>query len=201
MIENQFKNSGYTIIETMISVSLFLVIAIYGMGALINANVLHKKSQDMRSIMDSLTFTLEDMSRTLRTGYNYQCFSTGQNLTPANLGAARDCADGWALAFESASGSTATYADQVTYHFSGDDANGIGTVWKSVDGANTFTRLVPDEVDIDQASGFYVYGAPGVAVDTIQPYIIIRLVGTITYKSIVTPFSLETSVSQRLLDY
>src|SRR3989339_2244393 len=64
---------GYTIIETMIAISLFLVIIMAGMGALLNANLLHQKSQNMRSIIDNLSFIMEDMSRNLRTGYDYHC--------------------------------------------------------------------------------------------------------------------------------
>ena len=66
-------SKGYTIIETMISVSLFLVIVMAGMGALLNSNLLHQKSRDMRSIMDNLSFIMEDLSKNLRTGYNYHC--------------------------------------------------------------------------------------------------------------------------------
>ena len=73
-MQNKNNNKkGFTIIETMIAVSLFLVIVVIGMGALLNANLLHQKSQDMRSILDNLSFVMEDMSRNLRTGYDYQC--------------------------------------------------------------------------------------------------------------------------------
>ncbi|MBP9711765.1 MAG: hypothetical protein KBD55_01905 [Candidatus Pacebacteria bacterium] len=198
---NTKRNQGYTIIETMISVSLFLVIVTSGMSALVNANVLHRKSQDMRSIIDNLSFILEDMSRNLRTGYNYQCFSSGQSLTPATLGVARDCADGWAVAFESSTGDKDTYNDQWSYYFSGDDENSFGRIYKSIDGANTYTRLTPEEVDIDQISGFVVKGAPDSTTDTLQPIINIRIVGTINYRNISSPFSLQTSVSQRVLDF
>ena len=34
------RESGYTIIETMIAVSLFIIIVVIGMGALLNANLL-----------------------------------------------------------------------------------------------------------------------------------------------------------------
>ena len=34
-----------------------------GMDSLLNANLVHRKSEDMRSIMDSLSFIMEDMSR------------------------------------------------------------------------------------------------------------------------------------------
>jgi len=167
---------GYTIIETMIAISLFIIIVMAGMGALLNANLLHQKSQSMRSIMDNLSFIMEDMSRNLRTGFDFQCFdASNPTLSPATLGAARSCADGWAIVFE--------YA-------------------KSVDGANSFVQLTPIEVVIDPASSFSVLGAEPFDsnADEQQPFVSIRLSGKITFKDVVTPFSLQTSVSQRLID-
>src|SRR5574343_971807 len=76
------NKSGYTIIETMIAVSVFLVVIMIGMGALLNANSIHQKSQNMRSIMDNLSFVMEDMSRNLRTGYNYHCSDSSNIETP-----------------------------------------------------------------------------------------------------------------------
>lgn len=194
------KKSGYIIIETMIAVSLFLVIIMTGMGSLLNANLLHQKSQNMRSIMDNLSFVMEDMSRNLRIGYNYQCFRKGVDtvLSPATLGAPRSCSDGWALSFESTQpilGNPASFADQWVYYV---DAS--GKIWKSTEGATNFTQLTPDEVVVDQISSFSVLGAEGVAGDSQQPFVSIKLVGKITFKNVVTPFSLQTSVSQRLVD-
>src|SRR4026209_1259047 len=73
---------GYTVIETMIAVSLFIIIVIAGMGALLNANLLHQKSRDMRSIIDNLSFVMEDMSRNIRTGTNYYCIPPGLQTLP-----------------------------------------------------------------------------------------------------------------------
>ncbi|MEX2052567.1 MAG: type II secretion system protein [Candidatus Paceibacterota bacterium] len=187
--------SGYTILETMVAVSVFMVVITTGLGSLLNANLLQHKSEDMRSIIDNLSFIMEDMSRNLRTGYNYQCFDSSQSLLPSTIGAPRSCPDGWAIAFESQGGNPATYADQWVYYISGD-----GKIFKSINGANNYDQLTPDEVVIDQVSGFSVLGAPGKATDSQQPFVIIRLVGSITYKSTATPFSVQTSVSQRLVD-
>ena len=71
---------GYTIIETMIAITLFIIIVMAGMGALLNANLLHQKSQDMRSIVDNLSFVMEEMSRNLRTGFDYQCFDASNPI-------------------------------------------------------------------------------------------------------------------------
>lgn len=188
---------GYTIIETMIAVSIFLVVIMYGMGALLNANLLHRKSQDLRSVMDNLSFIMEDISRNLRTGYNYQCFIDGQPLGFSKLGAPRSCASGWAIAFEAATGNKDSYSDQWVYYISND-----GKIFKSIDGAVSFVQLTSDEITIDPdpISGFSVLGAEPPSGNTQQPLVIIKLIGTITTKNIVTPFSLQTAVSQRLLD-
>jgi Tfp pilus assembly protein PilW len=194
-----FKTKGgYTIIETMVSVSIFLLIVTAGMGALLNANLAHEKSEDMRSIMDNLSFVMEDMSRNLRVGSSYQCFNNSQSVGPSFLGVPRNCDHGWAIAFEEAGGDPSTYTDQWVYYVSS-----TGKVLKSTDGANTFVQLTPDEVVISDVNVFplvTVVGAPGIATDEQQPFITIRLVGTITYKNAATPFSLQTSVSQRLID-
>jgi len=189
---------GYTIIETMIAVSLFIIIVMAGMGALLNANLLHQKSQSMRSIMDNLSFVMEDMSRNLRTGTNYQCFDASHTtLSLATLGAPFSCQNGWAIAFETAGGNTSIYTDQWVYYISND-----GKIFKSFDGAQNFVQLTPDEVMINSiSSGFSVLGAESPSLgDRQQPFVIIRLVGSITFKNVVTPFSLQTSVSERVID-
>ena len=178
---------GYTIIETMIATALFLIVIMTGMGALLNANLLHQKSQDMRSIMDNLSFIMDDMSKNLRTGYNYHCIEDG-NLTTTN---SHSCASGTGVSFRSA------FSSQWVYAIS------AGTIQKSVDGGTTFTTLTPPEVIINPLPGFSVLGAESeasVVGDRQQPFVTIKLVGTITFKNVITPFSLQTSASQRLTD-
>lgn len=196
------RNNGYTIIETMIAVSLFIIIIMAGMGALLNANLLHNKSQNMRSILDGVSFVMEDMSRNLRTGYNYQCFDATQGLSQATLGVPRSCSDpispGWAIAFEYQNGDPLDYADQWIYYINN------GKIFKSVDGATSFVELTPSEIVIDPLSSFVVVGAEPPP-DEKQPFVTIKLIGAITYKagtssSVVTPFTLQTSVSQRAID-
>jgi Tfp pilus assembly protein PilW len=94
--------TGYTIIETMIAISLFLVVVMTGMTALLNANLLHQKSQNMRSIIDNLSFIMEDMSRNIRTGSNFHCAAPGDTLS--NLSTAKSGPSCWAVAFRAADG-------------------------------------------------------------------------------------------------
>jgi len=197
---NLKTRSGYTIIETMIAVSVFLVVVTIGMGALLNANLLHQKSGDMRSIMDNLSFIMEDISRNLRTGYNYYCITGSDTLS--NVSTPKSGQNCWGIAFEPATGASSDPNDQWVYYI-----DNTGKIFKSIKGpyvSSAFIQLTPDEVSIDMtASGFSILGAEPPKPptnDQQQPFVTIKLVGTITSKNVVTPFSLQTSVSQRAID-
>ena len=77
-----------------------------------------------------------------------------------------------------------------------------GTIRKSVLGGadGTFIILNPEEIKIDSISSISVFGAEPPSGDLQQPFVTIKLVGKITYQNIETPFSLQTSVSQRQID-
>jgi type II secretory pathway pseudopilin PulG len=195
---------GFTILETMVAVSLFIVVVMYGMGTLLSANVLHKKSQDQQSIMDNLSFVMEEMSRNLRTGYTYHCIDNN-DFTVSALNTPRSCASGGGISFEeSVTGSFSNQNDQWVYKISSTDGGATFSVSKSVNSGATWVVLNPDEVKLTNASGFSVLGAEAPASDGSgnhqQPFVNIRLVGSIVYKGVTTPFSLQTSVSQRLID-
>lgn len=185
------KKSGYTIIETMIAVSLFLVVVMSGMNTLLSANLASNKTAKMRSIMDNLSFIMEDISRNMRTGYNYHCGDLASIESP------QSCATGTIIAFEEATtGVAGNTGDQWVYKI---ESNNI---FKSIEGGapNTFVQLNSSEIILKPGSGFSVLGAEVPPGNTQQPLVNIRLVGEIIYKDTITPFSLQTSVSQRLID-
>ena len=191
------KQRGYTIIETMIAISLFLVVVMFGMTSLLNANLVSRKTQDLRSILDNLSFIMDDISRNLRTGYDYRCYDISAS-GPVVTGVPQSCAKGWAIIFKPQTYSSAD-TNQMAYSVTG------GKIYKSTDSGANFIPVTLDEVTIQTVSASYspfsVLGAPSPgSSDYQQPFVIIRLVGTITYKGVDTKFSLQTSVSQRLID-
>ena|SRR3989344_7195689 len=189
------KKSGYTIIETMIAVSLFLVVVMSGMNTLLSAHLVNNKTEKMRSIMDNLSFIMEDISRNMRTGYTYHCGSL------VNLDTPLSCEDDLFIAFEEAHGDTTITTDQWVYKI--ELGTNSGNIFKSIDGGVTFVQLNSSEIILKAGSGFSVLGAEppsSPTSNTQQPLTIIRLVGEIHYKDIITPFSLQTTVTQRLID-
>ncbi len=203
-MQNKTKNSkysnsaGFTIIEVMIATAVFLIVVTIGINALLSASVLHDKSQGMRSILDSMSFAMEDISKNMRTGYHYYCVTVSDSMSNVNSSKSGPTCVG--VAFESASGDQANSNDQWVYYLSG------GKLYKAVAGPYTslavnFIQLTPDEVVLDSSSFFSVLGAESnISGNHQQAFTTIHLTGKITYKGVVTPFALQTSVSERLLD-
>ncbi len=198
-------NRGFTLIEVMIAVGLFVTVVIIGITAVLDTNTTYKRTQAVRSILDNLNFVVEDMARNLRLGTNYHCGNQGDPSMP------QDCEplnEQGVIAFEGQGGDPADASDQIFY---GVSADGNIQKGKKVGGATVYDVITPPEIMIDTGqSGFTVIGAcPSVVVagnsscstiDTIQPRVIIRLSGKVHYKNTDTPFSIETTVSQSQLD-
>lgn len=192
-MKNNFKkfNTGYTIIETMIAVSLFLVVVTISINSLLNSNVLLNKSKDMRAVIDNLSFIMEDMSRNIRTGSVYRCTDTfDKEPVP------QSCVSGGTLAF-----TEVITQERWVYKIESQDGGETFHIYKSINNGTTFVKLTDDLIILSPQSGFSVLGAESLTNgDNQQPFVTIRLVGEIIYRGVSTPFSLQNSVSQTEID-
>jgi prepilin-type N-terminal cleavage/methylation domain-containing protein len=197
--KRKIADKGFTIIEMIIAIAIFLIVITMGVSALMNLYSVNRKAQNTRNILDGLSFAMEDMSRNIRTGYNYKCIISSVSITSELVGPG-DCATGgFGIGFEYSDGSTTTSDDQWFYYIEG------GKLFRSTGGLTLADRvqMTPDEVIIDATkSGFEVFGSEGVDLgDTQQPIVRMRLVGEIVNaRDGNTSFSLQTTVSQRLSD-
>jgi len=78
------KNKGFTLIEMMVAVSIFIIVAFIVTSALLTLSAAYKRSQKMRLTLDNLNFSLQDMSINLREGKNLQCSGEECKFTSAN---------------------------------------------------------------------------------------------------------------------
>lgn len=210
----QQKNSlretkkGFTLIEVLVSVSLFTVVAITGITAVIVGKFSYEKNQAIKSTTDSLMFILDDISRTARLGALYKCVTIqgGEEINLETIEEPFDDSDCKGLAYEPFWNMTlGDPGDQIVYVFA--QENGIGALYtRSIsDGAlggllniSSFQRLTPNNLNVDVTkSGFDVIGAT--AGPTFQPRVIVRINGTITERDQTTQISLQTTVSQRAI--
>jgi len=193
---------GYTIIETMISISLFLVIVTMGMNSLLNANVILNKAKDSRAIMDNLTFIMEDMSRNIRTGDQYKCSADLDFSDPATD--TESCVTGGTLSFREAissaqAGTNVRWAYSVVTYDGGETYDIVKTT--NADAIPVrWVQLTDDSFKLKDPFIFSVLGAEPEPGDKQQPFVNIRLVGEMRYKDVVTPFALQNSVSQTRID-
>ena len=192
------NQKGFTLIELMVSRTIFTVLAVYGIGAVLTAMSQHALSQNMSNAMDNLNFVMEDMSRNIRLGTNIHCFAPGESGTgtdgSGNVSVSpQDCRIGVGsnkIVFQGITGSA------ITYFF--DSSSGVVQVKKIV-GNNPAQVITPAYIIIDPTkTGFIVYGSP--QGDGLQPVVNITIAGKVTYKGIDSKFSIQTSVSSRPLD-
>lgn len=67
------QRKGFTLLEMIVSLALFAVVAIVAVGALVRIVGLNRQAQSLQSSMNNVGFALESMSRELRTGSNWNC--------------------------------------------------------------------------------------------------------------------------------
>ena len=70
------KNSGFTLIEMLVSISLFAVVITMGVGTLLVIIDANGRAQSMQLVMTNFSFALDSMTREIRTGTNWYCDST-----------------------------------------------------------------------------------------------------------------------------
>ena len=77
-MNKNLPQKGFTLIEMMVSVSIFAIVVMISMGAIFTVVDSNKKAQSLKSVMNNLNFALETMTRTIKTG-QMQAFTSGGN--------------------------------------------------------------------------------------------------------------------------
>lgn len=200
----QKVSGGFTIIEVMIAMAIFTVIITIGIGAVLDTTTQHYRNKNIRTVMDSLDYVIEDIGRNLRLASNVRCITSANasenpidssgDIIPASCPDASYAYGSNRIFFRSLTGT------HVGYIISVPTAGGTSQVLKQIgDDPLAAVPVTPPELEIDfNRSGFRVSGAePN---DMRQPVVTIRLAGKITYKGVDSNFEVETSVALRALD-
>ncbi|HRY62544.1 MAG TPA: type II secretion system protein [Candidatus Paceibacterota bacterium] len=206
------KKTGFTLIELMVSISIFSVVMLIVIGALLMLNDANKKAQAMRAIVDNLNFATEDMTRNIRTGRDFKC---GLSVANGRVNtAARDCQRSDVETGISTLGFTGISTDALTqtcyvYSFRQKTDTLPGSISygsKDIDSGRDcveyfssiqLSELVSPEVEVAGLQ-FYVFNETSSGPDQ-QPIVILALSGDINVEQykFKTPFNIQTTVSQR----
>jgi len=184
---------GFTLVEMLVSVAIFAVVMTVALGSLLAMSESDRKAQTLKSVINNLNFSLDSMSRAIRTGTTYSC-----DIAQWAPGVSRDCAstpaNSFAFRAADATGST------VGYCLSGGAIRRSATTGSlsTTCSSSAYSDITSTEVEITTLS-FYVTGAA--AVGGIQPKVTILLSGYVTVAgSQRSEFNLQTTVTQRLYD-
>ncbi|MDO8493450.1 MAG: type II secretion system protein [bacterium] len=202
---------GFTLIEIIVATSLFTVVMLVTVGALLSLNDASRKAQSLRTVIDNLNFAVEDMNRKIRTGDSYHCYTES---------ALSDLALGAALVGEDCSGDPAGVAISLrtqekdpqsgshiwaVYIFKKDPITDQGSIVQRISNPGGGTSLASEEVITSpevniRRMEFRVIGAED---PNKQAMVILNISGVVDLKKdkLRTDFSLQTAISKRGMDW
>ncbi len=199
-LHHRKEKGGFTLIEMLVSLSLFTIVATMSVGTLLVLIGSNGRVVSEQSVMTSLTFALDSMSREIRTGSEYRCGSvagvTGAAVT-GSATAVNDCPTGMVgLSFREAGTSITggSSNNRVAYYYQNN------ALWRKV-GTSDAEQIVTGDVKITDVR-FYVTGSNPITVgsDTVQPSVTIVIDAVASSSESSKPFTIQTTVVQRPLD-
>lgn len=187
------QHQGFSLIEMMVSVTIFSIVMLIGASsvlAIVNAN---RKAQSIKSVVNNLNFALETMSRNIRVGTTYRCDGNLPNSSSASI--RRNCKNSGDdhLAIESQYGSSATTDDQLIYFYDATEQ----ALFRQIGTSGIPARITAEEVEITYFR-FFVDGSK-LDDEGIQPRVRILVEGYADVGGERSNFRMQTTVVQRIL--
>lgn len=192
---------GFTLIEMLVSVGIFTVVMVVALGGLLAVTEADRRAQSIKTITNNLSFALEGMARSIRTGVDYSCgtWTQGQDCGTSTSGS-----PGTLFTFTNADG------QRVGYRYAA--CSGIGCIQRNVQGgaAGAWEPITSPEVVIESLE-FYLHGSS--RNDQFQPRLTISVRGFMPISGgatasdecgnegvVCSTFDIQTTVTQRLYD-
>lgn len=195
----RFKKDGFTLIEMIVSLGVFTIIALISAGSFLIVLGAQKKSISAGNIQENLRITLEMMAKEIRTGTSYYCGSSKDDFGSGSD--TRDCSvGGLALTFYFTNRTLIYRVNNQRIEKYIDGNTSLACPVSDPTDDDCFSIITFPEVKIDNLT-FYVTGSDIVS-DTAQPKVTIVLKGSMdmTSKASESEFNIQTTVSQRRLD-
>lgn len=198
----QTRQRGFTLIEMMVSMALFAVVAVVAIGALLKIVDANKKAQAIETSINNLNFVLESMSREMRLGTNYSCYGSSGEI-PTTLSSSRSCdaAGNWAIGFNSSKTVGGDSGCNLIYAYAFEDGVLQKAEQASCGGALTFSPVISNDTNLDSQIAFDIASARVVSSGVGEPYAQFHFRGSAGVKEKTkSTFDLQTTVSQRIPD-
>lgn len=191
---------GFTLIEIMVAVSIFAVVSIIAISALVTAHNLNKRAQAVKLVMDNLNFALSSMTLKLKQGGRYYCLEDAisdageHNFTASG----RDCNDsdigGAGIAFKVEAASVDEEDRYFIYQFNG---GRLEFSQSNPDNANDqlpFVTITAPEVNIGDGHFFVMGSTDG---NFNSPHVAVSIYGEAVAGTRRSAFAIQTTIADR----
>lgn len=183
---------GFSLIEVLVSLSIFTVVMTVSVGALMVLIGANSRAQNTQSVMTNLSFSLDSMTREMRTGTDYYCGLV--TSLPTSGITTRDCLTG-AEGFSFNEGGTSLTGGASSRRI-GFRLN-AGAIERRL-GNGSWLKVTSPDITITQLR-FYSSGTS--RADTVSPTVTLYLKGTSGVDDgSQGEFNIQTTVVQQLLD-
>lgn len=209
------SKKGFSLIELMVSLSIFSIVMTIAIGTLLVMVDANGKAQALSSAMTNISFALDSMTRTIRTGKEYYCMNTndvagidqgqdGLHRFAEDEGSVNDCDNG--VSTNNAIVFTPGFEEntRIAYRLNGPvleqwiDRKSRADAWVPIT-----SNQPPMEVFV-RTLRFTVDGSSNNIVDGnfAQPRITLNIAGDVQ-NGLDTPtaFQVQSNVTQRVLDF
>ena len=206
-MQTKKSSAGFTLVEVLVALSVFTLVVLAAVSALFIVNDSAKKTQARRTVLDNLSFALEDMSRTVRVSTNYHCSSSaGSNLLSKSALPPTDCpypSGSQSLAVTSPDGDLIAY--RLSKGVSVSTGQSTSVIQKCIILASASAGVVCDWIDVTAPEveisnlSFFVNGTT--PADPVQPHAYVFVSGVVKDRfGRNSEFSIQTFLSQRPYD-
>lgn len=196
MNQNVRISRGYSLLEMIVSVGLFSIVMLVATGAYLALIDIDRKARSVNELVANLSFGVDSMARSIRTGIYYGCGSSGGS--PGGTNGNPTCTTPMFSFLDT------NINQKVTYKLLSDGVIGR-CVGSSCVADSAFTGLTDPRITIATTSTiglvFYVKGIG--TTDNTQPQVTFIIKGTMPSdsKGGVTPFVLQTTATERLIEF
>jgi prepilin-type N-terminal cleavage/methylation domain-containing protein len=175
------NQKGFTLVETLVSLGIFVVVMTAAVSSLVVVNNAALRAQQMRTLLDNINFAMDSMVRTVRTAEGVAC---GSSIN------ASDCPIGGGVVGTMLYvKSTLGQEEDIVYRLNN------GVIQKQLRGAGGWLDMTSPEVQITMLR-FYVVG--NTSGDKVQPLVRMFVGGTIKTKNGQSaPFTFQTAITPR----
>ncbi len=216
-MKNQHSQSGFTLVEMIVSLAIFAIVVTVSVGALLVLVATNQRLQGEQSVMTNLSFALDSMTREIRTGSLYYCtsspsaasltspFNPASNLDTVFGQGVQDCASGnntnaryHGMGFVEGGDSITDGSERIFYFFDSTE----GAVYRRV-GSGPVQSIVSPEIHIVDFE-FFVTGSENLQTSgtaaTRQPTVTLYIKASENSDGTGKLFEVQTTVVQRTLD-